>query len=85
MELEFHIDEIFLIFFLHPNRIVSRSHLATNPNIEGETTASYIARFIRTVGDVRVTRIAHGVPVGGDLEYADEVTLIKAIEGRREI
>ncbi len=59
--------------------------LATNPNIEGETTASYIARLIRTVGDVRVTRIAHGVPVGGDLEYADEVTLIKAIEGRREI
>lgn len=59
--------------------------LATNPNIEGETTASYIARLMRTLSDVKVTRIAHGIPVGGDLEYADEVTLVKAIEGRREI
>ncbi len=59
--------------------------LATNPNIEGETTASYIARLMRTLCDVKVTRIAHGIPVGGDLEYADEVTLAKAIEGRREI
>ena len=59
--------------------------LATNPNIEGETTASYIARLMRTLRDVKVTRIAHGIPVGGDLEYADEVTLVKAIEGRREI
>ena len=58
--------------------------LATNPNIEGESTASYISRLIRPMG-VKTTRIAHGVPVGGDLEYADEVTLAKALEGRREI
>ena len=58
--------------------------LATNPDIEGEATASYIARLAKPLG-VKVTRIAHGVPVGSDLEYADEVTLSKAMEGRREI
>lgn len=58
--------------------------LATNPDIEGEATAAYIARLIKPLG-IRVTRIAHGVPVGADLEYADEVTLSKAMEGRREI
>ena len=58
--------------------------LATNPNIEGEATAMYTARLIKPAG-IRVTRIAHGVPVGGDLEYADEVTLSKAMEGRREL
>lgn len=58
--------------------------MATNPNIEGEATAIYISRLIKPMG-IKVTRIAHGVPVGGDLEYADEVTLSKAIEGRREI
>ena len=58
--------------------------LATNPDIEGEATATYIARQLKPLG-VRVTRIAHGVPVGSDLEYADEVTLSKAIEGRREM
>jgi recombination protein RecR len=58
--------------------------LATNPTIEGEATAMYIARLIKPAG-IRVTRIAHGVPVGGDLEYADEVTLSKAMEGRREL
>ncbi len=58
--------------------------LATNPDIEGEATAAYIARLIKPMG-VRVTRIAHGVPVGSDLEYADEVTLAKALEGRREL
>lgn len=58
--------------------------IATNPNVEGEATAMYIARLLKPLG-VRVTRIAHGVPVGGDLEYADEVTLTKALEGRREI
>ena len=58
--------------------------LATNPDIEGEATAAYIARLIKPMG-VRVTRIAHGVPVGSDLEYADEVTLSKALEGRREM
>lgn len=57
--------------------------IATNPNIEGEATAMYIAKLL---GDaVKVTRIAHGIPVGGDLEYADEITLLKAMEGRREI
>ncbi|MEF9880122.1 MAG: recombination mediator RecR [Clostridia bacterium] len=58
--------------------------LATNPDIEGEATAAYIARLLKPMG-IRVTRIAHGVPVGSDLEYADEVTLAKAMEGRREM
>jgi recombination protein RecR len=58
--------------------------LATNPNIEGEATAMYLSRLIKPFG-IRVTRIAHGLPVGGDLEYADEVTLSQALEGRREI
>jgi recombination protein RecR len=58
--------------------------LATNPNIEGSATAMYIAKLIKPLG-IKVTRIAHGVPVGGDLEYADEVTLAKSLEGRREI
>lgn len=58
--------------------------LATNPTIEGEATAMYIARLIKPSG-IRCSRIAHGVPVGGDLEYADEVTLLKAMEGRREL
>lgn len=58
--------------------------LATDPNIEGEATAMYIARLVKPVG-IKTTRIAHGLPVGGDLEYADEVTLSKALEGRREL
>jgi len=58
--------------------------LATNPDIEGEATASYISRLIKPMG-VRVTRIAHGVPVGGDLEYTDEVTLLRAFQGRRDV
>ena len=58
--------------------------IATNPNIEGEATAMYIARLIKPSG-IKVSRIAHGIPVGGDLEYADEVTLLKAVEGRREL
>jgi recombination protein RecR len=58
--------------------------LATNPNIEGEATAMYLSRLVKPFG-IRVTRIAHGLPVGGDLEYADEVTLSKALEGRREL
>ncbi|MBO4364745.1 MAG: recombination protein RecR [Eggerthellaceae bacterium] len=61
---------------------VSEVILATNPNVEGETTASYLARLINPLG-VRVTRLASGLPVGGDLEYADEVTLGRAIESRR--
>lgn len=56
--------------------------IATNPNIEGEATAMYLSRIIKPLG-VRVTRIAHGVPVGGDLEYVDEVTLSRALEGRQ--
>ncbi len=58
--------------------------LATNPNVEGETTASYLARLIKPLG-VKVSRLASGLPVGGDLEFADEVTLGRAIEARREV
>ncbi|ACL70822.1 recombination mediator RecR [Halothermothrix orenii] len=58
--------------------------VATDPNAEGDATAMYLARLIKPLG-VKVTRIAHGLPVGGDLEYADEVTLSKALEGRREM
>ena len=58
--------------------------LATNPTVEGEATAMYISRLIKPLG-INVTRIAHGIPVGGDLEYTDEITLIKALEGRREM
>lgn len=58
--------------------------LATNPNVEGEATAMYISKLLKPAG-IKTTRIAHGIPVGGDLEYADEVTLAKAMEGRREL
>ncbi|SHK00106.1 DNA replication and repair protein RecR [Clostridium amylolyticum] len=58
--------------------------VATNPTIEGEATAMYISRILKPL-DMKVTRIASGIPVGGDLEYADEVTLSKALEGRKEI
>lgn len=58
--------------------------LATNPDVEGEATAMYISKLLKPIG-IKTTRIAHGIPVGGDLEYADEVTLAKALEGRREI
>ena len=58
--------------------------LATNPNVEGEATALYLAKLLKPLG-VRVTRIAMGVPVGSDLEYADEITMLKAMEGRREV
>ena len=58
--------------------------LATNPRVEGEATAIYLSKLIKPMG-VSVTRIAHGIPVGGDLEYTDEVTLSKALEGRREL
>ena len=58
--------------------------IATNPNIEGEATSSYIARLLKPLG-VRVTRIAHGIPIGGNIEYADEMTILKAMEGRREL
>ena len=58
--------------------------LCTNPNIEGEATALYLGRLLKPLG-LRVTRIASGLPVGGDLEYADELTLGRALEGRRDV
>ena len=58
--------------------------LATNPRVEGEATAMYISKLVKPMG-IKATRIAHGIPVGGDLEYTDEVTLSKALEGRREV
>lgn len=73
-----------LITRLQSDDRVKEIIIATNPNIEGEATAMYISRLIKPSG-IKVTRIAHGIPVGGDLEYADEVTLLKAMEGRREI
>jgi len=66
------------------NNGVSEIILATNPTVEGEATALYLARLLKPLG-VKVTRIAMGVPVGSDLEYADEVTMHKALEGRREV
>ncbi|URZ02661.1 recombination mediator RecR [Clostridium felsineum] len=66
------------------NGTVKEVIVATNPNVDGEATAMYISKILKPLG-VKVTRIAHGIPVGGDLEYADEVTLAKALEGRREI
>lgn len=66
------------------NQDVKEIIMATNPTIEGEATAMYIAKLIKPMG-IKTTRIAHGLPVGGDLEYADEVTISKALEGRREI
>ncbi len=59
--------------------------LATNPDIEGEATAAYIARLLNPFSDIKVTRIAHGVPIGSDLEYTDEVTLSRALRGRTEL
>ena len=73
-----------LIERLQKDSEVSEVIIATNPNIEGEATSMYIARLLKPAG-IKVTRIAHGIPVGGDLEYADEVTLLKAMEGRREL
>ena len=67
-----------------PDEGVEEVILATNPNIEGEATALYLARLLKPLG-LRVTRLASGLPVGGDLEYADEVTLGRALEGRREL
>ena len=66
------------------NSDVTEVIMATNPTVEGEATAMYIARLLKPMG-ITVTRIAHGIPVGGDIEYADEVTLTRAMEGRREI
>ena len=67
-----------------PKEQVKEVILATNPDIEGEATASYISRLLKPMG-VKVTRIAHGIPIGGNLEYVDEITLSKALEGRWEM
>ena len=66
------------------NEDIKEVIIATNPTIEGEATAMYIAKLIKPSG-IKVSRIAHGVPVGGDLDFADEITLLKAVEGRREL
>ncbi len=66
------------------NGEVSELIMATNPTVEGEATASYISRLIKPMG-IKITRLAYGIPVGGDLEYADEYTLMRALEGRNEI
>lgn len=66
------------------NNSVSEVIMATNPDVEGEATAMYVSRLLKPLG-VKVTRIAYGLPAGGELEYADEVTLLKALEGRSEI
>ena len=66
------------------NEDIKEIIIATNPRVEGEATAIYISKIIKPLG-IKVTRIAHGIPVGGDLEYTDEITLSKALEGRREL
>ena len=66
------------------NNKISEIIIATNPRVEGEATAMYLSKLIKPMG-IKVTRIAHGIPVGGDLEYTDEITLMKALEGRREL
>jgi recombination protein RecR len=63
---------------------IKEAIMATNPTVEGEATATYMARLLKPMG-VKVTRLAYGIPVGGNLEYADEVTLYRALEGRSEI
>lgn len=72
-----------LLARLNPE-IIKELILATNPRVEGEATAMYISKLVKPLG-IKVTRIAHGIPVGGDLEYTDEITLTKALEGRREL
>lgn len=72
-----------LLSRIQGNSDIKEIIVATNPRVEGEATAMYISRLLKPLG-VKVTRIAHGIPVGGDLEYTDEVTLTKALEGRRE-
>ena len=66
------------------NEDIKEIIIATNPRVEGEATAIYLSKIIKPLG-IKVTRIAHGIPVGGDLEYTDEITLSKALEGRREL
>jgi len=73
-----------LLTRIQENPEIKEIIVATNPRVEGEATAMYISKILKTL-NIKVTRIAHGIPVGGDLEYTDEVTLAKALEGRREI
>jgi len=73
-----------LLSRIQENPNIKEVILATNPRVEGEATAMYLSKLIKPLG-ITVTRIAHGIPVGGDLEYTDEITLMKALEGRREI
>ncbi|GBG56049.1 recombination protein RecR [Sporomusaceae bacterium FL31] len=78
---EIRVKELLTRLNLNPvNEII----MATNPDVEGEATAMYLAKLLKPLG-IKVTRIAHGLPIGGDLEYADEVTLSKALENRREM
>ena len=69
---------------INQNKEIKEVIIATNPRVEGEATAMYISKILKPLG-IKVTRIANGIPVGGDLEYTDEVTLAKALEGRREV
>lgn len=73
-----------LLARIQQNPDIKEIIVATNPRVEGEATAMYISKLVKPLG-IKVTRIAHGIPVGGDLEYTDEVTLTKALEGRREL
>lgn len=73
-----------LLSRLNNNNEIKEIILATNPRVEGEATAIYLSKLIKPLG-IKTTRIAHGIPVGGDLEYTDEITLSKALEGRREL
>ena len=66
------------------NQEVKEVIMATNPTVEGEATAMYLTRLLKPLG-IKVTRLAYGIPVGGDLEYADEVTLARALEGRTDL
>ena len=78
-------DEIYIDDLLKRIKSVSEIILATNPNMEGEATAMFLTKQIKTKNeDVKITRLARGLPIGGDVEYADEVTLMRALEGRRE-
>ncbi len=77
-------DDINLKSLISRTKDTKEVIVATNPNVQGEATAMYISKILKPLG-VKVTRIAHGVPVGGDLEYVDEITILKALEGRKEL
>ncbi len=73
-----------LVIRLQTEDQVEEIIMATNPTIEGEATAMYLSKLLKGTG-IKITRLAHGIPVGGELEYADEMTLMKAMEGRRQL